>query len=116
MNKTFFSKNRNKYLQSVDDNSITVLFSGGLVQWTADQNYRFEVNKNFYYLTGINQEESILILIKGKETKEHLFIIENDKLRIKWKVRNLKIKKEKKFFVIKTFVNLIVFIIYYFLI
>jgi len=96
MNKTFFSKNRNKYLQSVDDNSITVLFSGGLVQWTADQNYRFEVNKNFYYLTGINQEESILILIKGKETKEHLFIIENDELKTKWEGKKLTIKEAKE--------------------
>src|SRR5690554_6113440 len=96
MNKTFYSNNRNNYLESVDDNSITVLFSGGLVQWTADQNYRFEVNKNFYYLTGINQEKSILILIKGKEIKEHLFIIKNDDLKTKWDGKKLTIEAARE--------------------
>src|SRR5690606_10347603 len=55
------------------------------IQRTADQEYPFEVNRNFYYLTGINQAQVILVLIKNNNLQEaHLFIEENDPVLVKW--------------------------------
>jgi len=85
MNKEFYINNRNKYLSSVAENSVTILFSGNAYQRSADQDYPFSVNKNFYYLTGINQENVILVLVKGfNGTKEYLLIEENDEVMAKW--------------------------------
>ena len=85
MNKEFYINNRNKYLSSVTENSVTILFSGNAYQRSADQDYPFSVNKNFYYLTGINQENVILVLVKGfSGTKEYLLIEENDEVMAKW--------------------------------
>ena len=85
-----FIKNRDKYFDVVEDNSLSILFSGRLVNRTADENYDFEVDKNFYYLTGINQDEVILVLLKsGKSRRSILFIEENDPTYIKWYARKL---------------------------
>lgn len=85
MQREFFIKTRNNYLERIESPSITVLFSGRALQRTADQEYPFEVNRNFYYLTGINQAEVILVLLKNESLKEaHLFIEENDPVLVKW--------------------------------
>lgn len=85
MKSTFFENNRQRYLEKVENNSLTVLFSGRELQQTCDQNYQFEVNRNFYYLTGINQPNVILVLIKaGSGVREVLFIEKNDPVMVKW--------------------------------
>ena len=64
---------------------MTILHSGILFATSADENYNFEVNRNFYYLTGINQEDVILMIVKGiNGVKEYLFLEENDPNYVKW--------------------------------
>lgn len=63
---------------------------------TADENYQFTPNRNFYYLTGINEEEHILVLSKiNGEVKEYLFIKEIDPIMEKWEGKTL--RKEEVF-------------------
>jgi Xaa-Pro aminopeptidase len=64
--------------------SLGVLFSGGLVHKTADQTYPFQVNKNFYYTTGINEDNHILLIIKGHVEKVMLYSQVRALERIKW--------------------------------
>ena len=64
LTKESFIKHRDRYFEIVQDNSLSILFSGRLKNKTADENYDFEVDKNFNYLTGINQDEIILVLLK----------------------------------------------------
>ena len=76
-------QNRKKYLDIVNENSVTILFSGHSYQKSADQDYPFSVNRNFYYLSGINQANVILVLVKGiNGVKEYLLIEENDCLPV----------------------------------
>lgn len=90
LTKQNFIKNRDKYFNIAEDNSITILFSGRLINKTADEDFDFEVDKNFYYLTGINQDEVILVLLKSKNVRRSvLFIQENDPNYIKWYARKL---------------------------
>ncbi len=85
MNKEFYINNRKKIIEGLKDNSILLLHSGMVFQSTGDQNFPFNVNRNFYYLTGINQEDVILMIIKGLHgVREYLFIEENDLDLCKW--------------------------------
>ena len=73
MNKEIFINNRKNYFSKIENNSITVLFSGRNIQRTGDQDYDFEVDKNFYYLTGIKQDGVILVLTKCNNEEKAIF-------------------------------------------
>jgi len=71
-----FQNRRRKLLDLMDDDSILVAFSGVPKISSADEELPFEVNRNFHYLTGISQQNSVLLLAKTMgETKEFLFIL-----------------------------------------
>ncbi|MBQ7277159.1 MAG: aminopeptidase P family protein [Bacilli bacterium] len=85
MNKKFYINNRKALGKMMKDNSIAIIHSGILFASSADENYDFEVNRNFLYLTGINQEDVILMLVKGNNNVlEYLFLDENDEVYVKW--------------------------------
>lgn len=91
MNKEFYKNNRSKVLESIDDNSLLILFAGKAPKKTADEKYPFTPNRNFYYLTGIDEENHILVLskINGK-TNEYLFIKEVDPIAEKWEGKTIR--------------------------
>jgi len=89
MNKHFFETNRKNYLQKIENNSLSLFFSGRVYPKSADEDFEFEVNKNFYYLTGINQEKVVLALVKREEPETILFIEKNDPVLSKWVGRKL---------------------------
>lgn len=77
--------NRTSVLNQMHDHSFAVFFSGVAPQKSADQTYPFEVNRNFYYLTGINQENVVLLLLKGEgHTQEILFLEPIDPVQALW--------------------------------
>lgn len=80
-----FKLNRNEILNNIEDNSLVILYSGALKQASADESYPFKVNMNFYYLTGIKQDNVYYLCkkINGK-IEEHLFIYKNDPVKIRW--------------------------------
>lgn len=83
MNK--YTLNREKLINVLDDKSIVVLYSGALKQMSYDESYPFKVNTNFYYLTGIDQDNVYLVISKLKgEIKTSLYIAKNDETLIKW--------------------------------
>ena len=85
MNQEFFIRTREKYLEQVKENTISIFYSGKVFPKSGDQDFDFEVDKNFYYLTGINQADVILMLIKHKDHCDKvLFIEENDPVYVKW--------------------------------
>lgn len=97
MIKEFFIKNREKYVNNVEVNSLTVLFSGNVYQKSADSDFPFEVDKNFYYLTGINQANCKLVIAKGDKTVlTYLFIDEYDELQAKWVGKSLSSDEAKE--------------------
>ncbi|MBE6072885.1 MAG: aminopeptidase P family protein [Clostridium butyricum] len=77
MNKTVYIKNRENLMNKIDDNSILVAFAGKAPKKTGDELYQFTQNRNFYYLTGIQEPNHVLVLskIKGKIV-EKLFLKE----------------------------------------
>ena len=94
MKKEFYVENRNNSLNRINDNSIVILFAGNAPKKTADEKYPFTPNRNFYYLTGVNEENHILLMskINGK-IKTRLFINEVDLIREKWEGKSLRDKE-----------------------
>ena len=87
---------RNELIKKMKDNSILILFGGTPKTSSEDEDYPFEINRNFYYLTGIEQENSILIIEKRiGELKETLYISDYNPLLEKWTGKRLTIEEAK---------------------
>lgn len=85
MKKEFHIRNRENILESIKDNSMLVLFAGEAPQKSADEAYSFTPNRNFYYMTGINRENMILLITKiNKKVNQTLFIEKADPVLEKW--------------------------------
>ncbi|HET7658737.1 MAG TPA: aminopeptidase P N-terminal domain-containing protein, partial [Bacillales bacterium] len=85
MDKQFFVNNRKKLADRLEEGSLTILFAGAAPHRSADEDYHFVPNRNFYYLTGIERPNIIFAMKKvdGK-TEDMLFIEENDPVMAKW--------------------------------
>lgn len=91
MTKENYLKRQQKLLDTLPDNSLVILFSGIAHKASADSEYPFQVNTNFYYLTGIKQENSAVLLAKiDQERYAYLFIDQIDEHKEKWTGRKLK--------------------------
>ena len=78
-------KRREHYVSQMKEHSLSLFFSGKAPQRSADQNYLFSVNRNFFYLTGIDQQNVILLIAKGKEKSDtYLFIETIDPVKALW--------------------------------
>ena len=85
-----FDIRRNKLFEALPDNSVAVIFSGTSKIKSEDEYYDFFANRDFFYLTGIEQENSILMLIKCPgERKEYLFLDEYNELKERWTGKRL---------------------------
>ena len=90
MDKTFYIKTRERVADRLPDNSMMVLFAGQDIRESEDQSYEFCINRNFYYLTGINEQNDIFVMIKENGVvTNYIFINEYDELFAKWNGRKL---------------------------
>ncbi|WPU93661.1 aminopeptidase P family protein [Mucilaginibacter sabulilitoris] len=86
-----FTNNRKNFVSRTKYNSIAIFHSNDEFPRSGDQAFLFKQNPDFFYLTGIDQEQSILILFpdcpnKGyrevlflRQTNEHIAIWEGHK-------------------------------------
>ncbi|HBD65003.1 MAG TPA: Xaa-Pro aminopeptidase, partial [Clostridiales bacterium] len=85
METKFFTGNRARFAERMEDYSTAVFFSGKAPRESADQAYDFSVDRNFFYLTGIDREDMILVINKiGGSVTEALYIPPVDELFEKW--------------------------------
>ena len=88
---------RNKLFDLMKENSIAIIFAGTSKIATEDEYYPFVVNNCFYYLTEIQQENSVLLLVKGVgEKKVYLFVDEYNELKEKWTGKRLTYEQASK--------------------
>ena len=76
MDTDFFAINRKALLAKMEGNSVAVLFCGNEKVRIGDEYYPFTPNRNFYYLSGVDEPQTVLLLFKGKDNdvSETLFI------------------------------------------
>ncbi len=83
--KDYFIKRRERFIATLPNGSVALLFSGLKKNISEDLDYPFIVNKNFYYLTGLNEDNCIYMLVKGETNyKEFFFTEERSKEREMW--------------------------------
>ncbi len=58
---------RKKVFDYMKDNSAAIIFSGELFKSENGNDYEFEVNRDFYYLTGVDEEDCILLFIQMRQ-------------------------------------------------
>jgi Xaa-Pro aminopeptidase len=87
-----FIKNRKKFTAQMKPNSLAVFNSNDIYPISADSTLPFEQQRDIFYLSGVDQEESILVLFPDapkdnhkeilflKETNEHIAVWEGEKL------------------------------------
>lgn len=76
---------RKQLLDSMADYSMFIEFAGNEIRRSADANYPFSIKRNFYYLTDIDEQEAVLILVKlPHRQSEVLFIRDIDLTLQKW--------------------------------
>lgn len=73
----FLRQNRQNFCQQLKPNALAVFHANDKMPKTADQEFQLWQNSDLYYLTGIDQEESILVLYPEhprQEMREILFL------------------------------------------
>jgi len=92
INNNLFIKNRKNFTVKMKPNSLAVFNSNDIYPISADSTMPFEQHRDIFYLSGVDQEESILVLFPDcpkekhreilflKETNEHLAVWEGEKL------------------------------------
>ncbi|MGI3136242.1 MAG: aminopeptidase P N-terminal domain-containing protein [Candidatus Phytoplasma vitis] len=89
---SFYQKNRSLFLSKMKKGSIALFFSN-LNDFSLDLN--FALNKNFYYLTGIEEDNSVLLIVKDCYGNEEVFLFlkYHDLLKQKWDGESLSFEK-----------------------
>ena len=93
----YIAARRQKVLEQMAPNSILLLFSGAEQHISLDAYHHFEVNKNFFYLTGIQRDSMVLMLDNtGEELKEILYIPKADPLAERWMGKKMTVEEAKE--------------------
>lgn len=92
INRELFIKNRKNFMAQMKPNGVAVFNSNDIYPVSADSTLPFAQHRDIFYLSGVDQEESILLLFPDapyehlkeilflKETNEHIAIWEGEKL------------------------------------
>ncbi len=80
-----FASHRQRFLEALPSDGIAILFSGRPLLRTADEHYRYAPNHNYYYLTGLDRENQVVVLTRrGSERTATVFIEPVDPLAEAW--------------------------------
>lgn len=86
LSKELFIQNRKEFTQKMASNSVAIFHSGDIYHRSADATHNFFQNPDLFYLTGIDQEETILVLYPdapNEAWKEVLFLRQtNDTIKV----------------------------------
>ncbi|MDG1022799.1 MAG: aminopeptidase P family protein [Flavobacteriaceae bacterium] len=88
----FYKNNRNKFCKNLAPNSLAIFNSNDVYPISADSTMSFQQQRDLFYLCGVDQEESILLLFPDateakhreilflRETNDHIAVWEGAKL------------------------------------
>src|SRR5688572_19972520 len=91
-----FITNRKNFIQDLSPNSIAIFNSNELMPRNADATFPFKQNSDFFYLTGIDQEDSALILFPDcpvEKYREALFVRRTNETIMIWEGEKLSLEE-----------------------
>ncbi len=85
-----FKQNRQDFIKQMEGNSAAIFNSNDIYPISADSTFPFVQHSDIYYLSGIDQEETVLLLfsVDNKQT-EMLFVKETNKHIAVWEGKKL---------------------------
>jgi Xaa-Pro aminopeptidase len=98
IDRNLFIKNRAKFTSQMKPNSVAVFNSNDIYPISADSTLPFTQHRDIFYLSGVDQEESVLLLFPDapyQHLKEILFLKETSELIAVWEGE--KLSKERAF-------------------
>ncbi len=98
IDKQLFIKNRKKFTVEMKPKSLAVFNSNDIYPISADSTIPFQQHRDIFYLSGVDQEESILLLFPDAPSEHHreiLFLRETDEHIAVW--HGEKLTKERAF-------------------
>lgn len=80
-----FKEHREKLYRTLEENTLVIAYAGIPIHTNEDDYFDFAVNSQYFYLTGLERENTALLAYKSNEkTQEILFIEEPDTLSERW--------------------------------
>jgi Xaa-Pro aminopeptidase len=92
IDRQLFVDNRKRLLKEIKPNSVVVLNSNDIMTTNADGTMRFRQNSDLFYLSGVDQEESTLVLCPDfpeEKYREVLFLRETNEQIALWEGHKL---------------------------
>jgi Xaa-Pro aminopeptidase len=105
LNKEIFIKNRQRFASRMEKNSIAIFVSNDEVPSNADALYHFKQNSDVIWLSGIAQEDTMVILFPDNpdpKFREVLVLVRPNELKEKWDGKRLRVKEAQEMSGIKT--------------
>jgi Xaa-Pro aminopeptidase len=93
LNPELFVTNRKRFVEKMKPNSIAIFVSNDEVPSNGDALYPFKQNSDLYWLSGIVQEDSMVILYPGNvdpKYREVLVLVRPNEMKEKWNGRQLR--------------------------
>ena len=87
LNPEIFIQNRKRFIDRMEKNSIAIFNSNDELPTNGDQLHKFKQNADLYWLTGIEQEDTMLILFPDNpdaKYREVLVLVRPNELKEKW--------------------------------
>ena len=87
INSNLFITNRKNFTTKMKSKSLAVFNSNDIYPISADSTMPFEQHRDIFYLSGVYQEESVLVLFPDSPKPEHseiLFLQETNEIIVVW--------------------------------
>lgn len=107
LNPEIFVQNRERFARQMQKNSIAIFVSNDEVPSNGDAIYSFKQNSDLFWLSGITQEDSMVILFPDNpdpKYREVLVLVRPNELKEKWDGKRLRVKEAQDISGIKTIV------------
>ena len=96
LNSQIFVENRKKFVSKMEKNAIAIFNSNDELPSNGDAIYKFKQNSDLLWLTGIEQEDSMLILYPDNpdaKYREVLVLVRPNELKEKWDGHRLRVNE-----------------------
>ena len=95
IDKSEFKARRERLLAQMDANSVAIIPAASEVTRSRDTEYAFRQDSDFFYLTGFNEPDAVLVLSNNSDIPSTLFCLDKDKLAEIWHGRRIGFDKAK---------------------
>ncbi|HZI54164.1 MAG TPA: aminopeptidase P family protein [Chitinophagaceae bacterium] len=102
-----FVQNRERFVSKMKKNAIAIIVSNSETPSNGDAIYRFRQNSDLYWLSGVTQEDSLVIFFPDNpdaKYREVLVLVRPNELKEKWDGRRLRANEAREISGFKTIV------------